>query len=120
MHHFINQLKIFRDDNFLKWPVGLSLVCVLTSFLFLAFSWRKLPPLLPLFFSLPWGEEQLTQPKTLIFLLLGVLGLVILNYIFVLLFYSKTTYFSRMLSVSTVIISFMILFAIVHIIWLVT
>jgi len=30
--------------------------------------YRQLPPQVPLFYSLPWGERQLVSPSTLLFL----------------------------------------------------
>lgn len=47
----------------------------LSQLVILAFFWRKLPPQAPLFYSRPWGEEQLGNPTGL--LLLPVVSLVI-------------------------------------------
>lgn len=50
--------------------------------------WSRLPPELPLFYSRPWGKEQLTNPAGL-WLLPGLSGLVFLVNLFFLLFVPK-------------------------------
>jgi hypothetical protein len=55
-----------------------SIVTVLGVFLVVG---NKLPPQIPLFYSLPWGEEQLSRPVGLIYPILVVLFSVGLSFI---------------------------------------
>ncbi len=43
----------------LIWLFWGEIFLILTGGLFLSVFWTKLPPLLPWFYSLPWGERQL-------------------------------------------------------------
>ncbi len=47
-----------------------SLGILLTAGLFIAFLWKRIPPEIPWFYSLPWGENQL-MPKIGLPLILG-------------------------------------------------
>lgn len=68
------------------------------SFLILV-SWGKLPPKIPIFYSLPWGEDILVKPFFIWVLpaLTVILGL--LN--FLMIWYLKTNKFLRMVIVAT-------------------
>ena len=46
----------------------LSLSLTLIMFLMITFLWGKLPPVVPLYFSLPWGEARLA-PRLMLYLL---------------------------------------------------
>lgn len=52
------------------------------NILLLIFFFKRLPPLLPLFYSLPWGEEQLAGPTSLILLPFGSFVLGSFNFLF--------------------------------------
>lgn len=58
----------FFEDKLSKRYFKLSLFLISTSLLLIVFKFRKLPPEVPLFYSLPWGEKQLAN-KVLLFLL---------------------------------------------------
>lgn len=60
----ISQLKFFpSEDQSLREVLALKISFILVglSFLILAFFWKKLPPKAPLFYTKPWGEEQLAK-----------------------------------------------------------
>ena len=46
----------------------LAIVFLVLQILIILIAWRWLPPQVPLFFSRPWGQEQLTNPIGLFFL----------------------------------------------------
>lgn len=53
--------------NFLRRPLIkkaslIFLALLLASIAILALQWPKLPPQVPLYYSLPWGESQLAAP----------------------------------------------------------
>jgi hypothetical protein len=45
------------------------------------FFWKKLPPEVPLFYSRPWGKEQLVNPRFL-FLLPGLTLVIFLIFLY--------------------------------------
>jgi len=57
----------------------------LAQLISILFFWRKLPPEIPLFYSRPWGKEQLAKPLFL-FLLPGLtLVIFLINFAFLVL-----------------------------------
>ena len=55
--------------------IGAWLFCLLAVIL----NWTKLPPQLPFFYSLPWGDSWLIQKEHLVWVLSGFAGVLILN-----------------------------------------
>jgi O-antigen/teichoic acid export membrane protein len=78
------KLKLLREDRGLNLSVRLNLVFLAVSLLLLVFSWQRLPPQVPLFFSHPWGESQLIPPIGLFLLPLLCLFTFIINFLFLL------------------------------------
>ncbi|MDO8551478.1 MAG: hypothetical protein Q7S03_02255 [bacterium] len=63
-----NPTGIIWQDKFAQTSFVFAFLFWLTSLSLLFFFWAKLPPQIPLFYSRPWGEEQLA-PQAYIFLL---------------------------------------------------
>lgn len=58
--------------NWVVRTVNKSIIVVTgASLLFIVFYWRGLPPSVPLWYSLPWGADQLASPYWLFLLPLG-------------------------------------------------
>lgn len=61
--------------------VAVSILSLVVGYATLALFWTKLPPQIPLFYSKPWGESQLSKPYFLpipliiatVFLLLNII-----------------------------------------------
>lgn len=68
--------EFFKDKLFAWSSYGL-LAAVFCQLIILILLWQNLPPQVPLFYSRPWGAEQLADKRTLILLpfLLLFLGL---------------------------------------------
>ncbi len=62
-----------------KFTFRTGLFFLLGQILLIALTWRSLPPKLPLFYSRPWGEEQLAIPLDLFILPLFSLAILIIN-----------------------------------------
>lgn len=100
-------------------PVKLFFVSLGLCFLFLAIFFRKLPPLVPLYYSLPWGEEQLARPYELFFLPFSLIIFYLLN-ITIGIFFLKTDHFLiQILLWATCIFALIELFTLIKIIFLV-
>lgn len=69
------KLALPTENKTLKRIFQLSIILWLAQILLIIFSWSFLPNRLPLFYSRPWGEEQLGSPWHLF--LLPVLGLIV-------------------------------------------
>lgn len=100
--------RVFREirsDQFCFWGAVLSLIFTALNFSFLIFSLSKLPPEVPLFYSRPWGEEQLGQWWQLFFLPGSSLILFLINTSLAVKIYSREKNLSQIIIGSQVIIS---------------
>ncbi len=61
--------------------IVLAVVWFLSAALLLVF-WKKLPPEMPWFYSLPWGEEQLISKEGMVFVMGGLGGVIGLDIFF--------------------------------------
>jgi len=98
--------------------LNLALITLSASFFLLLFSWFKLPPKVPLFYSLPWGEEQLASPFYLWLLPASSLAIIIINLVFAS-YFSSNQLLTRVLMVTASLYSLLasiILFRIISLI----
>lgn len=67
-------IELVIQNNVINTAVKLSLAVIVIGFLIIVLSWSRLPPEVPLFYSLPWGENQLADQIWLLVLPLLALG----------------------------------------------
>lgn len=73
----IIKIDIFKD-SFARLLLGASLLLNLATFLVALYAQKYLPPVVPLFYSRPWGKDQLASPVYLVLLpVLSVLALAV-------------------------------------------
>jgi hypothetical protein len=97
---------------------NLALIALSASFILLLLSWVRLPPEVPLFYSLPWGEEQLVSPFLLWLLPGSSLAIIFINLTFAS-YFSSDQLLTRVLMVTTSLYSILatiILFQIISLI----
>lgn len=114
--------KILRLWQFEKFKIvtRIFLLFFALSTLVLIFKWPQLPPEVPLYYSLPWGEEQLTSPYALLILPLSCLLVFLLNSFLTSLLLEKEPWLCRILLFTGVIFSFLSTVALIKIIFLIT
>jgi hypothetical protein len=97
----------------------LTMFFIITSIISLIIFWGKLPPQSPLFYSLPWGEQQLADSKTLF--LLPLISLLVLGFNFG---FNKLIKEKGLLTTlaywTATIVSFLSFFTLIKIIFLIT
>jgi len=54
-------ISILKRDKIVFRLLNLSLVFIAITVLYILFEYRNLPPLIPLFNQLPWGERRLSE-----------------------------------------------------------
>lgn len=70
------KFRVIPQEEQVKKIFFLSITISLATGGFVLLFWQNLPPQVPLFYSRPWGEEQLGQPHLLALpLLLGIVFL---------------------------------------------
>lgn len=108
-----NELVSGKRDTFetltdrLYFPI--LIFCVLSiigQILLIGFSWDRLPPQVPLFYSRPWGEKMLAQTFVIWALPTLSLFLILINFLGAIVFFRD----NRFLSLVLVIFSFLIAF----------
>lgn len=78
---------------------------ILTSIIFILFSYRNLPPLIPIFNQLPWGEQRLGPTLTIFIPVLVTLLILIINVFTAAFTYKKTPLVARMLAAVSLLTS---------------
>lgn len=112
-------LKTVRHDKTLLGGYMLSLLLLIIAGSYTAIFYKKLPPLIPLYNQLPWGERRLGHPQELFLILLIAFITLGSNFLFSSLVYKKIPLASRMLSISTCVVCFFALLFLVRTIELV-
>lgn len=92
--------EIFKDiaaDKTIVFAFFINGLFIIMSFIFILFSYRNLPPFLPIFNQLPWGEQRLGPTFTIFIPVLIALLILIINIFTAAFIYKKTPLVARML-----------------------
>lgn len=118
------RVRVAWDGIKTNWFIGLVHKFVLIFFVLsiglLLWRWRMLPPLVPLWYSRPWGADQLASPYWL--LVLPVAGIILYAANFLISMYVIGEYliFTQMLFLSSLVVSMLSFVALIKILFLVT
>jgi len=117
----IKGLKIIpeQENKGLKQLLKLSFILILVQALIILFSLSFLPSQVPLFYSKPWGEEQLAHPLYLFILPLANLAVFILNSILLSFIEKKELLIRQILIICILLFNFLSLITLVQIVRLV-
>lgn len=107
-----------NDDRISFFTLRGALLLIIINLSLLVFVWRRLPPEVPLFYSLPRGESQLAKRLFLWLLPLGNLFIFSLNLILANKFFTKERLLAQILILTTGITSFLSTVALIKIIFL--
>lgn len=80
------------------------LLCLLIGLLSLILN-KSLPPKLPFFYSLPWGDKQLAQKQQLFIIPSSILLVTLINLVISWQLHSSQTFFKNILLLSSLLIS---------------
>lgn len=117
----MKRFKLFLNaDPIIRFSFLVSLIIALLTFFFLIVQFNRLPPELPLFYSRPWGDEQLGKPSHLFVLPGGAFFILLINSYLGFLFSEQELLLSKILLISSVIVSIISFIALFKIIMLVT
>jgi len=104
------------ESQGLKQIFQLAMVVWLVEVLLIIIVWTFLPPQVPLFYTRPWGEEQLVHPANL-FILPGLGLLVFLINLFILSFVPKEEKLINQILISLILVfNFLSLITLIQII----
>ena len=102
MKKFIKQL---RDDKILLRSFGATFILILATIVFTLIFYVNLPPLIPLFNQLPWGVDRLGAKFTIFLPIIVTFVILIINLILSFLAYATMPLVSRMIAITSFIVS---------------
>lgn len=107
-----------------NWLVSFIHKCILLFFSFslimIIMRWKLLPPAVPLWYSRPWGVEQLARPFWLFLLPIGGLLVYGVNVWLSLFLLHQYPVFTRVLFLSSLLVNLLCLLTLINILFLVT
>ncbi len=127
MQIFISKLSSLRtlwgagEHNWvLSMSKKLVLGSILVSVALLLWRYPKLPPLIPLWYSKPWGADRLAHPLWLAILPIGSLVILIVNTIAARILTRDMLIFTQILAVTALLVSILSLVTMTKIMFLVS
>ncbi len=111
--------SIILQDNAIKYSLISSAGLFLLLVTLFTFQYKKLPPVIPLFNSLPWGNSRLVSVQALFIIPIFLLFVSGVNVFLANRLYKKYTILARMLSVNILLATILVTIAFVQIILLV-
>ncbi len=101
-----------NPDKYFSYPLIFTVIAATGSAVFLTLQLNNLPSQLPLFYSLPWGEQQLI-PTTQIFLLpIIMIAVLLINFFISSQLHTSQIILKRMLTLNTIAIDVILLITI--------
>lgn len=117
MNTFFRKIK---SDKTIFFGIITSLILILFSVFYIAFTYSSLPPFIPLFNQMPWGESRIGT-KIEIFIPFAItLFVFIINTFISSLLYEKTPLISRMLSMTGLLVCLFTLLFVIRTVRLIT
>ncbi len=90
-----DKFNLILSDQFVKICLALSLLFILPLIGIIIATYTNLPPLIPFFNSMPWGEDRLASSQLTIFLPLILVVVFVTNLFQAVLSYNKYVLVSR-------------------------
>jgi len=108
-------LKSVWQDDFTRRGFKTGFFLWLSSLFLTTIFGLKLPPQIPLFYSRPWGEDQLASPIFIFILPASVFLILVVNLI-IAGFFTEEKFLLRTLALASTLSSFLAFFALIKII----
>jgi hypothetical protein len=103
------------NSKFFRW----NLIFIVIQLIVLIWQFGNLPQQVPLYYSLPWGEQQLVSTSTLFLIPTFSIVLYLVNHLFAVGYSQKNPLLSQLLIFTSLIVSFFFLLTLLKIIYLV-
>ncbi len=108
-----------KSNWIIVWTHRLVLLLTISQLLSIISIFNRLPPSVPLWYSRPWGTDQLA-PAIYLFVLPGItVGIHIVNTVFAMYITTEYLIFTQSLFLSSLVVSLLALVAVLKIIFLV-
>jgi len=117
---FKENLVLIKADKMIGVVIKGCFWVFLVSLFVLVLKWRGLPSEVPLFYSLPWGGQQLASSMSLIFLILFCAIFVFLNFIMAVFVFRNEVFLARALVFLGLTVSLLVGITVIKIVFLLT
>ncbi|MBI4089389.1 MAG: hypothetical protein HY424_01620 [Candidatus Levybacteria bacterium] len=97
--------KDVKSDKTITFAYLINVFFIISIIVFILFSYASLPPFVPIFNQLPWGEQRLGTTLTIFIPVLTAILIFIINLIISAVTYGKTPLVSRMLAATSLLTS---------------
>lgn len=115
-----DKISLLKQEKTIRLATRIYFAILFFTFAFLVFTWKRLPPELPLFYSLPWGEEQLGKPSFLLILPIGSLLMGMVNFSLAVFSFERQPMLAKILVWATSLLTFLASLTLIKIILLIT
>lgn len=111
--------NILLKDGSIKYSIILCLLFAVAQVVLLAFFYRNLPPYIPLFNSLPWGEERLAFSQLIFLVPVFSIVILLVNLYIAKIIYLKHALIARLIIVNAFLIALLGFIALLQILLLI-
>lgn len=112
--------KLLRSNWLIALVNRITLAITIIGIAVLLFRYQTLPPKIPLWYSQPWGNDQLAHPLWIFILPLGSIMLYVINAAVAIYFLSEYLVFAQIAFLTSLVVSVLSFIALVKILFLVT
>ncbi|MGH7204196.1 MAG: hypothetical protein ACREHC_07160 [Candidatus Levyibacteriota bacterium] len=97
--------NLVKSDKIIRWGMTLAFTLLVFHALFLAFFYLTIPPVVPLFNQLPWGEDRLGVKFEIMLPLIITALFFIFNYFLLAKLYKTMPLVSRIIGITTLLVA---------------
>ncbi len=108
----------FWKERFLSAMFQASLIIVAIQLVLIAALWRFIPPQVPLFYCLPWGQEQLADKIWLFLIPISLLFLSAVNLYTAMILFIKEKLLTKIIAVTNFVIIILFTITVLEIIYI--
>lgn len=98
----------FATQKLFLWLNLIPLILSLSLTIFILLGLKSLPSKLPLFYSLPWGDDQLVTHQELLFIPVSIIVVTLLNIVVSWQLHPSQSFFKKMLLFSPLLVSLLL------------
>ena len=114
-----DRIKILYQDKFLFYTNTLTAFFFLAATVLVVINYNNLPPLIPIFNSMPWGMKRLYSSDVAILFPIILFSVIVINALLVVIIYRRHTLLSRLFSFNSFLVCVLGLLAILEILFLI-
>lgn len=111
--------KYLKEDRLLLRLFIVTVILIIVAIIYILINYSKLPPLLPVFNQLPWGEKRLSETIGIFIPSVVVIFILVFNIIASSLAYPRSPLISRMLAVTSFLTALLMLLFVIRTIQLI-